>query len=158
MSQYGKNRRRTTFSFHHTVYTPEMARDTRKSLRTSQSIFAKFLGVSVSLVRHWERGASQPSKMASLIMDEINRDPEHWFQRFYGSIQSNELNKLAEKLEQMGQEQTAELEAARLMGLENERLGDDSSDSGASDDDDSINAAERYYARLAAEMDAKRRE
>jgi putative transcriptional regulator len=62
------------------VYTPAEVKATRKLLRISQTLFAKFLGVSPKTVRSWEQGKS-PSDMASRFMDEIQRNPEYWRQR-----------------------------------------------------------------------------
>lgn len=64
-----------------TSYGPQQVRETRKLLAMSQSVFAKFLGVSISTVRAWEQGVNVPSDMASRFMDEIRSDPEHWRNR-----------------------------------------------------------------------------
>ncbi|AMV23438.1 Antitoxin igA-2 [Gemmata sp. SH-PL17] len=62
-------------------YTPEKVKATRQALCVSQPLFAKFLGVSVKTVRHWEQGLSEPNKMACRFMDEIRRDPTHYLER-----------------------------------------------------------------------------
>jgi len=40
-----------------TPYGPELVKDTRDTLRASQTVFARFLGVSAQTVRAWEQGA-----------------------------------------------------------------------------------------------------
>lgn len=62
------------------AYTPEEVKATRKLLQISQTLFAKFLGVSANTVRSWEQGKA-PSDMASRFMDEIQRNPDYWRQR-----------------------------------------------------------------------------
>jgi putative transcriptional regulator len=64
-----------------TPYTPELVRKARKSLNASQSVFARFLGVSVKTVRAWEQGINTPNDMACRFMDEIRRDPVYWIKR-----------------------------------------------------------------------------
>ena len=63
------------------AYNPTRVRRTRDILGASQALFAKFLGVSASTVRSWERGGNSPSEMACRFMDEIRRDPQHWLDR-----------------------------------------------------------------------------
>lgn len=67
-------------------YSPEAVKATRKQLMMSQGIFAQFLGVSVKAVRAWEQGQNEPSEIACRFMDEIQRNPEYWRQRFRESI------------------------------------------------------------------------
>ncbi len=62
-------------------YTPEMVRETRSMMSVSQSLFAKFLGVSNQTVRHWEQGLSNPSTIACRFMDEIRRNPDYYMER-----------------------------------------------------------------------------
>lgn len=59
-------------------YDPESVRLTRDRLGVSQAVFAKLLAVSVDLVQSWEQGSRKPSKMACRLLDEINRDRQHW--------------------------------------------------------------------------------
>lgn len=61
---------------------PQHVKRLRRSLRVSQTLFAKFLGVSASTVRAWEQGSVVPNDMACRFMDEIARDPQHWAKRF----------------------------------------------------------------------------
>lgn len=62
-------------------YSPELVKATRQILEASQSIFAKFLGVSVGTVQSWERGENSPQPMACRFMDEIRHDPNRWKER-----------------------------------------------------------------------------
>lgn len=67
-------------------YGPEQVKQTRHLLNASQTLFAKFLGVSASTVRAWEHGTSVPSAMACRFLDEIRRDPEHWIERLKSAV------------------------------------------------------------------------
>ena len=67
-------------------YTPEKVRQARKLLGASQSVFARFLGVSPKSVSQWERGVSQPSTTACRFMDEIRRNPSYYVKRLSDSI------------------------------------------------------------------------
>jgi DNA-binding transcriptional regulator YiaG len=62
-------------------YSPKLVKETRRVLGVSQSLFARFLGVSPKTVHSWEQGINSPSKMACRFMDEIRRSPEHWRKR-----------------------------------------------------------------------------
>lgn len=63
------------------VYRAGQVRELRRSLRVSQAVFAHLLGVSVILVKSWERGVREPSMMARRLMDTINADPAAWLGR-----------------------------------------------------------------------------
>lgn len=63
-------------------YTADKVREVRRLLNVSQSVFARFLGVSVSLVQKWERDHQQPHGAACRLMDEIRHDPKYWLNRF----------------------------------------------------------------------------
>ena len=67
-------------------YGPKQVKQTRQLLNASQTLFAKFLGVSASTVRAWEHGTSVPSAMACRFLDEIRRDPEHWIKRLKSAV------------------------------------------------------------------------
>ena len=54
----------------------------RKRLEVSQAVFAEFLGVSPATVRDWEQGNNAPSGPACRIIEEMNREPDAWFNRF----------------------------------------------------------------------------
>ena len=73
------------FNFHKMVlnleptpYDPELVKTTRAILNTSQSVFAKFLGVSVKTVQAWEQGENAINGAACRLMDEIRENPEYW--------------------------------------------------------------------------------
>jgi putative transcriptional regulator len=59
-------------------YDAEDVRATRIVLGASQALFAQILGVSVETVESWEQGQRTPSPMARRLLDEINRDRDHW--------------------------------------------------------------------------------
>jgi putative transcriptional regulator len=63
-----------------------MVKKTRQALAASQTVFAKFLGVSVRTVRSWEQGINIPSDIACRFMDEIRRDPSHLTARLLAAI------------------------------------------------------------------------
>jgi putative transcriptional regulator len=62
-------------------YSPKLVKETRGVLGVSQSLFARFLGVSPKTVHAWEQGVNTPSAMACRFMDEIRRSPDHWRKR-----------------------------------------------------------------------------
>jgi putative transcriptional regulator len=64
-----------------TEYSPALVKKTRKLLGISQSLFARFLGVSPKTVRAWEQGINIPHPMACRFMDEIRRVPSFWIER-----------------------------------------------------------------------------
>jgi putative transcriptional regulator len=68
------------------AYGPEAVKATRRLLRTSQGIFAQFLGVSVKTVRAWEQGTNAPSDIACRFLDEIQRNPQFWRKRLLESV------------------------------------------------------------------------
>jgi DNA-binding transcriptional regulator YiaG len=59
-------------------YTPDEVRATRELFGLSQPLFAKFLGVEVSALRHWEQGLRSPSAVVRRFLDEMNATPDHW--------------------------------------------------------------------------------
>ena len=67
-------------------YTPALVKRTRFALRSSQAIFAKFLGVSAKTVQQWEQGAMKPKAIARRFMDEIRRNPEYYVKRLKESL------------------------------------------------------------------------
>jgi DNA-binding transcriptional regulator YiaG len=68
------------------TYTPDLVRATRKQLGASQTVFARFLGVSPSTVRQWEQGQNTPNPMACRFMDEIQRNPKYYTKRLGESM------------------------------------------------------------------------
>jgi putative transcriptional regulator len=67
-----------------------MVSDVRGVLGVSQSIFARFLGVSVNAVRTWEQGTKTPQGGAQRFMDEMRRDPDYWRARLQESVKIRE--------------------------------------------------------------------
>lgn len=67
------------------LYSPERVKKTRNLLSASQSVFARFLGVSVKTVRAWEQGINTPQEVACRFMDEINFNPGYWRKRLQDS-------------------------------------------------------------------------
>ena len=67
-------------------YTRAMVKKARTVLNVSQSLFARFLGVSVKTIRAWEQGLNLPNPMACRFMDEIQRNPEHYRARLIESV------------------------------------------------------------------------
>ena len=64
-----------------TQYDAASVQKVRKLLGASQSIFARFLGVTVKTVQSWEQGQSVPSDMACRFLDEIRADRDYWLKR-----------------------------------------------------------------------------
>lgn len=64
-----------------TPYDPELVKATRKVLNVSQSVFARFLGVSTSAVQAWERGENPVTGAAGRLMDEIRENPRYFRKR-----------------------------------------------------------------------------
>ena len=47
----------------------------RKTLKLSQSVFAKLLNVSLSSVRQWEQGIRTPSGSTMILLELLQREP-----------------------------------------------------------------------------------
>jgi putative transcriptional regulator len=77
---------KVTLDLQPTPYDKELVRSTRNILKASQTVFAKFLGVSVKTVRSWEQGINTPPDMACRFMDEIRRDQSYWQKRLLDCI------------------------------------------------------------------------
>ncbi len=60
------------------AYRARQVRALRDSLGVSQAVFASLLGVSLVLVKSWERGVREPSLLARRLMDTIRMDPAKW--------------------------------------------------------------------------------
>ncbi len=67
-------------------YTPDQVRATREFFGLSQPLFAKFLGVEVSALRHWEQGIRSPSAVVRRFLDEMNATPDHWWGRIETAV------------------------------------------------------------------------
>jgi len=61
-------------------YDGPAVRATRNMLAASQPVFARLMGVSTVLVQSWENGKRKPAAWACRLLDEVNRDPQHWRQ------------------------------------------------------------------------------
>lgn len=57
------------------TYSAKRIKALRAKLATSQAVFADLLGVSKSLVEHWEAGVRTPSTLACRLLDSISADP-----------------------------------------------------------------------------------
>lgn len=53
----------------------EEIQNIRKTLRLSQSVFAKLLNVSLSSVRQWEQGIRTPSGSTMVLLELLQREP-----------------------------------------------------------------------------------
>ena len=60
------------------TYRATQVRKLRHDLGVSQAVFAHLLGISVVLVKSWERGVRQPNPMARRLLDTIRADPPRW--------------------------------------------------------------------------------
>jgi putative transcriptional regulator len=60
------------------AYRARQIRQLRQTLGVSQAVFAHLLGVSVILVKSWERGVREPSLMARRLLDTIRANPSRW--------------------------------------------------------------------------------
>jgi putative transcriptional regulator len=78
--------RKVVLDLHPIPYSPKAVKATRKLLRTSQAVFAQFLGVKPATVQSWEQGRQIPGDMACRFLDEIQRNPEYWRARLRESI------------------------------------------------------------------------
>jgi DNA-binding transcriptional regulator YiaG len=67
-------------------YTPDKVRATRELFGLSQPLVAKFLGVEVSALRHWEQGIRSPSAVVRRFLDEMNATPDHWWGRIETAV------------------------------------------------------------------------
>ena len=54
----------------------EEIQNIRKTLRLSQSVFAKLLNVSLSSVRQWEQGIRTPSGSTMVLLELLQREPK----------------------------------------------------------------------------------
>jgi DNA-binding transcriptional regulator YiaG len=72
-------------------YSPEDIRAIREQLGTSQAVFASLLGVSKSLVEHWERGIRGPSVTVRRLLDAIRIAPDQFLDRLTHDRRKNPL-------------------------------------------------------------------
>jgi DNA-binding transcriptional regulator YiaG len=78
--------RHLTLDLNPGVYTPDQVRATREVFGLSQPLFAKFIGVDVSALRHWEQGIRSPSAVVRRFLDELNATPDHWRRRIESAV------------------------------------------------------------------------
>ena len=76
--------RRVVLDMQSSKYDGRLVKKTRGLLGASQSVFARFLGVSVKTVQSWEQEQSVPSEMARRFLDEIRANPSYWTERLRG--------------------------------------------------------------------------
>ena len=76
--------RRVVLDMQPSQYDGRLVKKTRGLLGASQSVFARFLGVSVKTVQSWEQEQSVPSEMARRFLDEIRANPIYWTERLRG--------------------------------------------------------------------------
>jgi putative transcriptional regulator len=60
------------------AYHGKDVRKLRESLGVSQGVFAYLLGVSLVLVKSWERDVRVPNTMACRLLDTIKANPTRW--------------------------------------------------------------------------------
>jgi DNA-binding transcriptional regulator YiaG len=60
------------------AYDAVAIRATRDKIGASQAVFAFLMGVSTALIRAWEQGDRPPALWGRRLLDEMNRDPNHW--------------------------------------------------------------------------------
>ena len=57
-------------------YDAERIARIRKSLRMSQSVFARVLNTSTKTVQSWEQGLRQPTQAAQRLLEVLEKKPE----------------------------------------------------------------------------------
>lgn len=73
------------------AYSAEEVKHLRGHLKASQTIFARFLGVSVKTVRAWEQGLRNVPPIAARFMDELAANPDLWTRRLTGAASTREV-------------------------------------------------------------------
>ena len=58
------------------TFTASEIKDIRKSAELTQSLFAKYLGVSLKTVEAWESGRNQPNGAACRMLSITKKDPQ----------------------------------------------------------------------------------
>jgi len=76
-------------------YTPQLVKKTRDMLGVSQSLLAKFLGVSTATVAGWEQGNKKPGDLACRFLDEIRQNPAYWIARIQQTVSEKKKTKTA---------------------------------------------------------------
>lgn len=62
-------------------YTADDVKAVRAKLGASQALLAKFLGVSVQAIRHWEQGTRPVPTIAARYLDDVQEFPDLWTRR-----------------------------------------------------------------------------
>ncbi len=57
-------------------FTPLDVKQVRAKVGMSQSEFASAFGISVSTLRHWERGDRKPNGPALVLLNVVSKEPE----------------------------------------------------------------------------------
>ncbi|HWE38165.1 MAG TPA: helix-turn-helix domain-containing protein [Isosphaeraceae bacterium] len=73
--------RTVTLNLRPKAYGPDDLKVLRKRLNASQTVLARFLGVSVKTLRSWEQGTRKIPPIACRFLDEIVSNPDLWNQR-----------------------------------------------------------------------------
>ena len=69
-------------------YTGADVRRVRDAMGASQTLLARFLGVSAAAVRAWEQGTRKVPKIARRFLDEIVMDPQLWKRRMLSATEA----------------------------------------------------------------------
>jgi len=69
-------------------YNADDVKRVRRTLGASQTVLAKFLGVSVKTIRSWEQGSRPVPAIAGRFLDEIVANPDVWDRRLRRSTNS----------------------------------------------------------------------
>lgn len=62
-------------------YGPDDVKAVRAKLGASQALLARFLGVSVQAIRHWEQGTRPVPTIAARYLDDVQEFPDLWTRR-----------------------------------------------------------------------------
>lgn len=57
-------------------FTPLDVKNIRSNLDMSQTEFASSFGISVSTLRHWERGDREPQGPALVLLNVVSKEPQ----------------------------------------------------------------------------------
>ncbi|MDT8453208.1 MAG: helix-turn-helix domain-containing protein [Gammaproteobacteria bacterium] len=57
-------------------FTPVDVKNIRANVGMSQNVFASAFGISVSTLRHWERGDRTPQGPALVLLNVVSKEPE----------------------------------------------------------------------------------
>lgn len=57
-------------------FTPLDVKNIRSNMNMSQTEFASAVGISVSTLRHWERGDREPQGPALVLLNVVKKEPQ----------------------------------------------------------------------------------